>query len=82
MKANNLIFFGNIKSDLQILRYVDRKHPNHDFQADDQMPFKRENEKYAEEESAQKKPEEPPVLEEGPHGQRSPREKRIRQSWR
>jgi len=60
MKYYQEMYYPN---DLQILRYVDRKHPNHDFQADDQMPFKRENEKYAEEESAQKKPEEPPVLE-------------------
>lgn len=36
-------------TDLQLLRFIDRRDPNHDFLADDQMPYKRESEKYVDE---------------------------------
>ncbi|WAR60038.1 hypothetical protein PtB15_11B680 [Puccinia triticina] len=53
-------------NDFQILKYVNREHPGHDFQADEQMPFKRENEKYAEGEAhttGANKQDEPALLE-------------------
>ncbi|PLW09182.1 hypothetical protein PCASD_21506 [Puccinia coronata f. sp. avenae] len=50
-------------NDLQILRYVNRVDPGHDFQTDEQMPYKRENDKYAEDAEQQPKPEEPHLLE-------------------
>ncbi|KAA1069823.1 hypothetical protein PGT21_033797 [Puccinia graminis f. sp. tritici] len=51
-------------NDLQILKYVHREDPNHDFQADEQMPYKRENDKYVDEPSTgNKKQDEPALLE-------------------
>ncbi|KAH9460825.1 hypothetical protein MJO29_009800 [Puccinia striiformis f. sp. tritici] len=57
-------------NDLQILKYVHKHDPDHDFQEDEQMPYKRENEKYLEEfdhndsnDTTNNKQDEPPLLE-------------------